>query len=81
MTTATASYQKGLSTLPPEEVHDLFRVEPREVSGLIFDDDEIVIEAPLPEGAEGLVDILLACPYPFEIPPRSRELPPPVLEM
>ena len=27
--------------------------------------------------ARRLFDILRSCPYPFEVPPRSRELPPP----
>jgi len=78
MPTATASYKKSPITLSPEEVQELFCVDPSEKPELIFDDDEIVIGAPLPEGAESLVDILLACPGPLEIPPRSRHCTPPL---
>jgi len=44
---------------------------------LIFDDDNDEILNPGP----GLFDLLLACPFPFEVPPRRKESPSPSLKL
>jgi len=70
MSTATALYENGQITLPPE-VQELMNLSPKEELSLICDDDEIVIRR-APKNNGSWVDILLACPCPFEVP-RSNE--------
>jgi hypothetical protein len=39
--------------------------------GAYHDDDGCRVSSRLPPN-HGLIDLLLACPYPFEIPPRQK---------
>jgi|GEM_PF-1114918 len=81
MTTATAHYKKSPVTLSPDEMQELANLQLEDEPALVFDgDDDFEIPKTPPDNGEWL-EVLLACPYPFEIPPRSKELPPPPLEM
>lgn len=40
--------------------------------GIYDDDDECSPSSKLPPN-HGLIDLLQACPYPFEIPPRQKD--------
>ena len=39
----------------------------------VDDDDTILLRRISRRPNEGLIDHLLACPYPFEIPPRAKD--------
>jgi len=77
MTTATAFHEKSPLTLSPEEVQELAYLKSEDEPELILDnDDDFEIPAEPPDGS--WVDVLLACPGPLEIPPRSRHCTPPL---
>jgi len=76
MTPSTTIYQDGPLTSASKEQ----AFTPLELGNepmLIFDDDNDDILNPGP----GLFDLLLACPFPFEIPPRSKEPPSPSFKL
>lgn len=69
----TVLSQKGQIVLP-SAVRQQMRLEPGQDFEVFIDDEDTItlrrINRP-PNG--GLVDHLLACPYPFEVPSRPRD--------
>jgi len=72
-----AVYENQPLSLPRKEQEDAslkWEDEPR----LVFDDDDDFEIPAEPPDDGSWVDVLLACPYPLEIPPRSRHCTPPL---
>jgi len=65
--------QKGQIVLPVA-VRELLHLEPGDDFDVTIEDDETISLRRISRPAnEGLVDLLLACPAAFEIPPRERD--------
>jgi len=69
----TVLSQKGQIVLP-SAVREQMHLEPgQDFEVFIDDEDTITLRRISRPPNHGLVDHLLACPYPFEIPPRSKD--------
>jgi AbrB family looped-hinge helix DNA binding protein len=65
--------QKGQIVLP-SAVREQMHLEPgQDFEVFIDDEDTITLRRINRPPNHGLVDHLLACPYPFEIPPRAKD--------
>ena len=69
----TVLSKKGQIVLP-SAVREQLHLEPgQDFEVLVDDEDTILLRRISRRPNEGLVDHLLACPYPFEVPPRSKD--------
>lgn len=69
----TVLSKKGKIVLP-SVVREQLHLEPgQDFEVFVDDEDTILLRRISRRPNEGLVDHLLACPYPFEVPPRSKE--------
>ena len=71
----TVLSKKGQIVLP-SAVRERLRLEPgQDFEVFVDDDDTIVLRRISRRPNEGLIDLLQSCPYPFELPPRAKDLP------
>jgi AbrB family looped-hinge helix DNA binding protein len=69
----TVLSKKGQIVLP-SAVRERLHLEPgQDFEVFVDDDDTILLRRISRRPNEGLIDHLLACPYPFEIPPRAKD--------
>jgi AbrB family looped-hinge helix DNA binding protein len=69
----TVLSQKGQIVLP-SAVREQMHLEPgQDFEVFIDDEDTITLRRISRPPNHGLVDHLLACPHPFEIPPRAKD--------
>ncbi len=69
----TVLSQKGQIVLP-SALREQMHLEPgQDFEVFIDDEDTITLRRINRPPNHGLVDHLLACPYPFEIPPRAKD--------
>ena len=69
----TVLSQKGQIVLP-SAVREQMHLEPgQDFEVFIDDEDTITLRRINRPPNRGLVDHLLACPFPFEIPPRAKD--------
>ena len=69
----TVLSQKGQIVLP-SAVREQMHLEPgQDFEVFIDDEDTIILRRINRPPNSGLVDHLLACPYPLEIPPRAKD--------
>jgi AbrB family looped-hinge helix DNA binding protein len=69
----TVLSKKGQIVLP-SAVREQLHLEPgQDFEVFIDDEDTILLRRISRRPNEGLIDHLLACPYPFEPPPRSKD--------
>jgi AbrB family looped-hinge helix DNA binding protein len=74
----TVLSKKGQIVLP-SAVREQLHLEPgQDFEVLVDDDDTILLRRISRRPNQGLIDHLLACPYPFEIPPRAKDTTPPI---
>ncbi|MDB6132920.1 MAG: Transcriptional regulator/antitoxin, MazE [Verrucomicrobiales bacterium] len=74
----TVLSKKGQIVLP-SSVREQMHLEPgQDFEVLIDDEDTIILRRISHPPNRGLVDHLLACPFPFEVPPRAKDFSPPV---
>jgi len=58
----------------PSAVREQMHLEPGQDFEVFIDDEDTITRRRINRPPNhGLVDHLLACPYPFEIPPRSKD--------
>lgn len=71
--------QKGQIVLPGA-IREQLHLEPGDdFEVFVEDDDTITLRRISRPANQGLVDILMACPSPFEIPERERDDTPPLV--
>ena len=71
----TVLSKKGQIVLP-SAVREQLHLEPGQYFEVFVDDDDtIVLRRISRRPNEGLIDLLQACPYPFELPPRAKDVP------
>jgi AbrB family looped-hinge helix DNA binding protein len=74
----TVLSKKGQIVLPGA-VREKLRLEPgQDFEVLIEDEDTITLRRVSRPPNHGLVDHLLACPVPFDLPPRAGDFTPPL---
>jgi len=79
MTPTAALYDDAPLTLLHEEQEDTSQKwEAEDEAPLILEDDEFEIDHDNPPDDGSWIETLFACPYPFEIPPRSKHCTPPI---
>jgi AbrB family looped-hinge helix DNA binding protein len=70
----TVLSQKGQIVLP-SAVRQQMHLEPGQDFEVIIDDeDTILLRRVSRPPNHGLIDLLQACPYPFEVPSRAKDL-------
>ena len=69
----TVLSQKGQLVLPVPVREQLHLAPGDDFEVAIEDEDTITLRRISTPPNDGLVDLLLACPTPFEIPPRERD--------
>jgi len=69
----TALSQKGQIVLPIAVREQMHLESGQDFEVFIDDEDTITLRRINRPPNHGLVDHLLACPYPFEIPPRAKD--------
>ena len=71
----TVLSQKGQIVLP-SAVREQMHLQPGQDFEVIIDDeDTILLRRVSRPPNHGLIALLQACPYPFEMPPRANDLP------
>ncbi len=71
----TVLSKKGQIVLP-SAVREQLHLEPgQDFEVFVDDDDTILLRRISRRPNEGLIDLLQACPYPFEPPPRAQDVP------
>ena len=76
----TVLSQKGQIVLPGSVRKRLNLLPGDDFEIVVEDDDTVTLRRVAHPANRGLVDLLLACPAPFELPPRDTDdSPPPVL--
>jgi AbrB family looped-hinge helix DNA binding protein len=71
----TVLSQKGQIVLP-SAVRQQMHLEPGQDFEVIIDDeDSILLRRVSRPPNHGLIDLLQTCPYPFKLPPRTKDLP------
>lgn len=71
----TVLSKKGQIVLP-SAVREQLHLEPGQDFEVIIDDeDTIMLRRVNRPPNHGLIELLQACPYPFELPPRAKDLP------
>ena len=74
----TVLSRKGQVVLP-SAVREQMHLEPgQDFEVFVDDEDTILLRRVSRPPNQGLVDHLLACPSPFEVPPRAKDSSPPV---
>jgi len=74
----TVLSQKGQIVLP-SAVREQMHLEPgQDFEVFIDDEDTITLRRISRPPNRGLVDHLLACPFPFEVPPRAKDFTKPI---
>lgn len=74
----TVLSKKGQIVLP-NSVREQLHLEPgQDFEVLIDDEDTILLRRISHPPNHGLVDHLLACPSPFDAPPRAKDFSPPI---
>jgi len=75
----TVLSKKGQIVLP-SSVREQMHLEPgQDFEVFVDDDDTILLRRISHPPNQGLVDHLLACPSPFEVPPRAKDSSPPLV--
>jgi AbrB family looped-hinge helix DNA binding protein len=69
----TVLSKKGQIVLPSPVRERLHLEAGQDFEVLIEDEDTILLRRISRRPNQGLVDHLLACPFPFEVPPRSKD--------
>jgi AbrB family looped-hinge helix DNA binding protein len=69
----TVLSKKGQIVLPSPVRERLHLEAGQDFEVLIEDEDTILLRRISKQPNQGLVDHLLACPFPFEVPPRSKD--------
>ena len=60
----------------PSAVRQQMHLEPEQDFEVIIDDeDSILLRRVSRPPNHGLIDLLQTCPYPFKLPPRTKDLP------
>jgi AbrB family looped-hinge helix DNA binding protein len=70
----TVLSQKGQIVLPSPVRERLHLEAGQDFEVLIEDEDTILLRRISRQPNHGLIDLLQACPYPFEVPPRAKDV-------
>lgn len=71
----TVLSQKGQIVLP-SAVRERLHLQPGQDFEVTIDDEDTILLRRITRPANrGLIDLLQSCPYPLELPPRSKDLP------
>ena len=72
----TTVLSKNGQIVLPSAVREQLHLEPgQDFEVFVDDDDTIVLRRISRRPNEGLIALLQACPYPFELPPRANDVP------
>ncbi len=71
----TVLSQKGQIVLPSAVRQQMHLKPGQDFEVIIDDEDTILLRRVSRPPNHGLIDLLQACPYPFELPPRVKDLP------
>jgi AbrB family looped-hinge helix DNA binding protein len=71
----TVLSKKGQIVLP-SAVREQLHLEPGQDFEVIIDDEDTIMLRRINRPPNhGLIELLQACPYPFDLPPRAKDLP------
>ena len=71
----TVLSQKGQIVLP-SAIREQMQLQPGQDFEVIIDDEDTILLRRISRPPNhGLIDLLQACPYPFEVPARASDLP------
>jgi AbrB family looped-hinge helix DNA binding protein len=71
----TVLSQKGQIVLPSAVREQLHLKPGQDFEVFVDDEDTILLRRINRPPNHGLIDLLQACPYPLELPPRARDVP------